>query len=292
MVTLVNDFLTVTVNERGAEITSIVDNHTKLEYIWQADPDVWGRHAPVLFPIVGALRSDTYTYNDKSFHMTQHGFARDRVFTVLETGDDYATFLLHDDEKTRSIYPFAFKFEITIALENNTVKVSYHVENPDPALPLYFSVGGHPGFRLPVSPGTKFDDYYLAFNPRKSLITIPLIAGQGIDYAHRTLAATDVNIQLAHKLFAKDAVIFALNGQTTFGVRSEKTKHGFEISVKDAPYMGVWSQYPTTGDFICLEPWWGIADTIDADGDLTHKLGINKLDPNGTFDHGYRIGIF
>ncbi len=289
---LKNDFLTVTIAEHGAEITSIVNNHTEQEYNWQADPSVWKRHAPVLFPIVGALQNDAYRYAGNTYHMTQHGFARDRDFTVEEASATKVVLTLQDDDESRKQYPFAFKLSLTYSLENNTLGVNYRVENPATDAPLLFGIGGHPGFVVPLSADTKFEDYYLEFKPRKSRVQIPLIAGSGIDYAHRTLAATDVNQQLSHELFKNDAVIYALKGQTIFSIRSEKTRHGVEVTIPDAPFLGVWSPYPTTGDFVCIEPWWGIADTIDADGDFTKKLGINTLQPGEVFDHGYQIAIF
>lgn len=289
---LKNDFLTVTISEHGAEVQSIINNHTNQEYTWQADPKVWKRHAPVLFPIVGALKDDTYTYQGQSYHMTQHGFARDRDFTVVEASHERVVFELTDDEQTRQQYPFAFKLRLIFTLDNNALNVNYVVTNPSADADLIFGIGGHPGFVVPLSADTKFEDYYLEFKPRKSRVQIPLIAGQGIDYANRTLAATDVNQALTHELFKHDAVIYALKGQTIFSIRSEQTRHGVEVTIPDAPFLGVWSPYPTTGDFVCIEPWWGIADTVDADGELTHKLGMNTLQPGAVFDHSYSIAIF
>ncbi|MFD1440711.1 aldose 1-epimerase family protein [Lacticaseibacillus hegangensis] len=292
MVTLTNDFLTVTIDPHGAEVTSIINNHTDREYIWQADPSVWKRHAPVLFPIVGALKNDEYQYNGQTYHMTQHGFARDRDFEVEQQSKTAAVFTLTDDAETHKMYPFKFVLKLTFLLENNGLTVTYHVENPDETAPLYVSIGGHPGFQIPLTDDTKFEDYYLGFQPLKSRVRIPLVAGEGIDYAHRTLASTDANLQLSHDFFKNDAVIYELNGRSAFSLRSDKTRHGVILTVADAPYLGVWSPYPKTGNFVCLEPWWGIADTIDATGDFTQKLGINKLDPITTFDHSYLIEIF
>ncbi|OAU93817.1 aldose epimerase, partial [Lacticaseibacillus rhamnosus] len=121
---------------------------------------------------------------------------------------------------------------------------------------------------------------------------IPLVAGQGIDYSHRTLAATDANLALTHETFKNDALIFAPLGKTTFNLLSDETKHGVSVTMEDAPYLGVWSPYPKTGDFVCIEPWWGIADTIGTTGDLTKKLGINRLEPGTAFEKGYTISIF
>ncbi|MFD1428784.1 aldose 1-epimerase family protein [Lacticaseibacillus mingshuiensis] len=291
MITIKNEFLTVTINAHGAELTSVIDNHTGRETLWQADPAVWGRHAPVLFPIVGALKNGEYTYDGQTYKMGQHGFARDHDFTVTEADDKHAVFTLQDSEATRTNYPFAFTLTLTYTLENNNISVRYHVTNPAADAPLYFSVGGHPGFRIPATEDTAYTDYYMGFTPSKSHVTIPLSAA-GIDYAHRTLAATDVNQMISHETFKNDALIFALNGKTKFSLRSDKTSHGVSLTTEDAPFLGVWSAYPAQGDYVCIEPWWGIADTTDASGELTEKLGINKLAPGEVFDHGYQITIF
>ncbi|WP_461223988.1 aldose 1-epimerase family protein [Lacticaseibacillus suihuaensis] len=290
MVTLTNDFLTATLDPHGAELVSLVDNHAKHEYIWQADPAVWQRHAPVLFPIVGALKDKTYRYAGQEYHMGQHGFARDLTFAVVAQTATRVTFELTDTAATRAIYPFAFKFQITFTLENNTLSVAYHVQNPAQDAPLYFSVGGHPGFVVPMTEDTAFTDYYLSFAPRKSRVQIPL-AGGAIDYAHRTLAATDTNLQLDREFFKNDAAIYQLTGKNTFSIRSEKTTRGVDLTVTDAQFMGVWSPYTDAATFVCLEPWWGIADTTDTNQELTDKLGINRLAPGETFDHGYDITI-
>ena len=292
MVTIANDFLTVNISRHGAELTSIKDNLTGRERLWQADPEVWPRHAPVLFPIVGALADQQYQYAGKTYHMGQHGFARDRDFTVVSATPFKASLVLKDDDKTRAMFPFAFRLIITYALENNNLHVTYHVDNPAKTEPLYFSIGGHPGFNVPMTPDTEFADYYMNFKPSKSLVQIPLVAGQGIDYSHRTLAATDANLALTHETFKNDALIFAPLGKTTFNFLSDETKHGVSVTMEDAPYLGVWSPYPKTGDFVCIEPWWGIADTIGTTGDLTKKLGINRLEPGTAFEKGYTISIF
>lgn len=291
MKTLTNDFLTVQINPLGAELQSVIDNHSQHEYLWQADPAVWKRHAPVLFPIVGALKDAQYTYQGQTYPMGQHGFARDREFAVVTQSETAITFRLTDDEESRKVYPFAFALEVSYRLDNNQLHVGYQVTNPASEAPLYFSIGGHPGFNIPLSDDTTFEDYYFGFEPRKSQVTIPLTEG-GVDYAHRTLAATDVNQRLTHDTFKNDAVIYELQGKTKFVIRSDKTKHGVSVSMPNAKYLGVWSPYPTTGEFVCIEPWWGIADTVDASGELTEKLGINKLDPQGTFSEGYTISIF
>lgn len=122
-----NDFLQATINEKGAELTSLRAN--EIEYIWQADPKYWGRHAPFLFPFVGRLKDNQYTYKDKVYSMGQHGFARDKEFTVVEQKKDKVTFLLASDEETKRIYPFDFILTISYEIWGEGVRIRFNVEN-------------------------------------------------------------------------------------------------------------------------------------------------------------------
>lgn len=289
-VKLENEFYKLTVATKGAEMQSLVDQHSGVEYLWQADPKVWGRHAPNLFPIVGKLKDDQYTYQGQTYHLTQHGFARDMTFTLERRTDHSLTFLLTDNEETRRKYPFAFEFRVKYSLINRLLNVTYYVDNPSTSEPLIFGVGGHPGFRLPVESGVDFADYFLRFKPSKSRIQIPLTAA-GVDYAHRTLAPTDVDWQINHDVFKNDALIFQLNGTNEVEIRSDKSKHSINLKTKDAPFVGVWSAYPQTGDYVCIEPWWGIADLTDSNGELTDKFGMNTLAPQERFKAKYQISF-
>lgn len=286
-----NEFYHVVMETKGAELQSIVGQHNQEEFLWQADPKAWGRHAPVLFPIVGRLKHDEYQYNGKTYHMTQHGFARDQEFTVERQTDHSITFLLKDTVETHQVYPFKFELRVKYSLINQLLKVSYYVTNPSTDQPLYFSVGGHPGFRVPLTDDLKFDDYFLRFKPSKSRIQIPLGEGGGIDFDKRTLAPTDVDWQINHDVFKDDALIFQLQDTNEVQILSDKTTHGICLKTKDAPYVGIWSAYPETGNYICIEPWWGIADRTDASGELTEKLGINKLEPGEEFKASYSISF-
>ena len=120
--TIKNNILTVTISSKGAEIQSVKGSHTDYEYIWQADPEVWNRHSPILFPIVGRLKNDQYTYKGNTYHLGQHGFARDQEFEVERQSDESITFLLKDSEETRKIYPFSFELRVTYNLMNNLLE--------------------------------------------------------------------------------------------------------------------------------------------------------------------------
>lgn len=286
---LQNSFLTVTVSDHGAEIQSVIDNNSKREYMWQADPKIWGRHAPVLFPIVGRLKDDQYTYAGKTYHMGQHGFARDSQFEVESKSDDEITFLLKSNEDTKKQYPFDFELRVTYTLVNNLLEERFDVTNTDDK-EMIFGIGGHPGFNLPTDENIKKNDYYFKFEPSIDHIRVPLKAPL-IDWAHRSLVATDTLFEISDDLFKDDAWVFQLKGRNKVSIRTDKSDYHINVKMDNAPFVGLWSQYPKTADYICIEPWWGIADTLDSDGKLEDKKGMNRLQPGHTWENGFSIAF-
>ena len=96
--TLKNDFLSIEIDSHGAELTSIRCGNT--EYLWQADPQFWARHSPVLFPIVGRVWDNIYHVNGKEYGLPQHGFARDMEFTPVSQTENEIWFSLEDSLST------------------------------------------------------------------------------------------------------------------------------------------------------------------------------------------------
>lgn len=286
-VTIENGQLIAKIAEKGAELQSLQSRDTSREYIWQADPEYWGKHAPILFPIVGALKDGRYRYEGQEYELPRHGFARDREFTVIEQTQDSVTLQLVADEATRTVYPFDFALNVHYELGGEGLQVRYEVHNPSQK-ELFFSVGGHPAFNVPLEDNLTFEDYYLAFSPMKSRIELPL-AGNFIDMSQRTLGATNTNLRLTHDLFQNDALIYETKGLTSVTIASEKSPHSVRVAFNDMAYVGIWTPYPKAAPFLCIEPWAGVADTTDATGELTEKLGIQKLAPGATFRTKYAI---
>ncbi|WP_125767943.1 aldose 1-epimerase family protein [Companilactobacillus furfuricola] len=286
--TVQNDFLKLQVKAAGAEIISIQDNSSE-EYIWQADPDVWNRHAPVLFPIVGRLNGDHYYYQDTKYQMTQHGFARDKEFQLESQNDNKLVLTLVDDKSTQEIYPFHFQLKVIYQLVKDSIQISYIVDNTDEENDLYFSIGAHPGFKVPFAPGTNYEDYQVKLSPKEVRSQISLKdANIDLSQEHRV---EDQDFALDHEAFVDDALIYSLSEPTTVEVSSPKTTRKIQLDTGNAKFVGIWSQYPEKGDFVCIEPWWGIADKIDTDHQLTNKYGINQLGPKESFDAYYSISI-
>ncbi|AIM25034.1 aldose 1-epimerase family protein [Melissococcus plutonius] len=288
-VQLENEFLIATIAEAGAELVSLRSKSMNIEYIWQGNPAFWNRHSPILFPIVGRLKNNQYIYEGKTYHLPQHGFARDQLFQVIEQSDQSATFSLKSTKETYQYYPFDFELVLTYELEEQNLIVRYQVENLG-IQTMYFSIGGHPAFNVPLEETLTFEDYFLNFFPKKSRTQIPL-SGSALNIKNKTLAQTNTSIDLIHELFKNDALIFETKGNNAFSIETDKSQHGITLSYTDAPYVGIWSPYPKKAPFVCIEPWWGIADTIDTDGQLTNKLGIQLLSPNRIFNTHYQLTI-
>lgn len=286
--TIKNNMIEVVISDHGAEVQSVKEAHTGEEYMWQADPEIWGRHAPVLFPIVGRLKNDEYKYQGKTYHMGQHGFARDCDFEVENHTQESITFLLKDNEKTREMYPFKFEFRVNYNLMNNLLEENFSVVNKSDET-MIFGVGGHPGFNLPVNNGEEKEDYYFDMHPSIARVKIPL-KGAYLDWNNRSLASTDSFIGLSDELFKDDALIYELHGHDNkVSLRTDKSKFHINVWTRNAPYVGIWSQYPKTANYVCIEPWWGIADREGADGELEHKYGMNHLEPGKEYQAGFSI---
>lgn len=140
-----NEFLSITVHEKGAEIQSIIDKGTGQEYLWAGDPKFWGKKSPVLFPIVGSLKENTYYYNGQSYHLSRHGFARDLIFSVTKESPGQISFVLKSNASTLENYPFEFEFSLHYLLNGKTCAVTYEIKNNGGGS-MFFSVGGHPAF--------------------------------------------------------------------------------------------------------------------------------------------------
>lgn len=291
-VKLENENISVIISELGAELTSVTNRESGLEYMWTADPNFWGRHAPNLFPIVGRLKGDRYKYRDKTYFMTQHGFARDNEFDLVEKTSTYARFRLVDTEETHSIYPFHFQLDVIYRLTNqDTLGVTYVVTNTD-SHEIYFSVGGHPGFRVPLEENEKFTDYYVNIEPNRIYNRSKLV-GPYLDNDLDTTFNSSIPLRLRRDDYKNDAIILRLDGNPVSVVLARLgVSHGVTMHIQDAQYVGIWTPYSKEAPFVCLEPWWGVADTVNADGIINHKYGINELAPAQTFTGSYSLSFF
>ncbi|EAC2403333.1 aldose 1-epimerase family protein [Listeria monocytogenes] len=289
MIKLENEVLLVEMKTAGAELTRIFHKDTGLEYLWNADSKFWGRHSPVLFPTVGRLVEDTYLVDGKPYHLGQHGFARDRDFQVIEQTEKSVRFELDADEDSLAVYPYKFKLSIIYTIEKNTVAVSYEVENTDNKR-IYFSIGAHPAFHLPLTDGTTFEDYYLDFGTEENLETLCLEGPYRSGDIKKIVDEPARYLPLSYDLFKNDALIFEALKQKEITIKSDKTPHFVKVSFSEFPFVGVWTAKPGT-PFLCIEPWYGIADGAGESVELRDKAGIEHLEPEAVFASEYEITV-
>ncbi|EAF9425388.1 TPA_asm: aldose 1-epimerase family protein [Listeria monocytogenes] len=289
MIKLENEVLLVEMKTAGAELTRIFHKDTGLEYLWNADSKFWGRHSSVLFPTVGRLVEDTYLVDGKPYHLGQHGFARDRDFQVIEQTEKSVRFELDADEDSLAVYPYKFKLSIIYTIEKNTVAVSYEVENTDNKR-IYFSIGAHPAFNLPLTDGTTFEDYYLDFGTEENLETLCLEGPYRSGEIKKVVDKPAQYLPLSYDLFKNDALIFEALKQKEMTIKSDKTPHFVKVSFPEFPFVGVWTAKPGT-PFLCIEPWYGIADGAGESVELRDKAGIEHLEPEAVFASEYEITV-
>ena len=278
--------LTVVFNHAGAEICSITDKKG-LEYIWQAGKEIWPRHAPLLFPIVGRLKDNSFLYKGRSYELMQHGFARDQEFNQIEKNDTSCCFELRSSIRTKEHFPFDFILRVTYHLENDKLTSSYKVINPAQEF-LFFSLGAHPGFNCPLVNGEHFEDYYLEFD-RDEIFYTELENGLRTD-VRKKLKLENKKLGLKSSLFDQDALVFEDGQIGSLSLCSGASSHKVHLECSNWPYFGVWTKKGTE-QFICLEPWFGVADDTNTTGQLTQKDGILKLKPEGEFDCSFTITI-
>lgn len=294
MIQIENEQLTVQIDPLGAQMHSIKRNAAGLEYLWQGDPKSWKRQAPVLFPFVGRLKDDQCEYQGKVYHQTQHGFARDREFQVVEQSSERVVFELRDDEKTRAAFPFAFVLTIAYQLDEDRLLISYRVENPSNDQTLIYALGAHPGFNVPVDEQGSFETTQFSVSPAIDYQQVKLVApGPFNDLEHPAVLHMQQPITLDHELFDEDALIFATKGMPFTATLTEpQTNHGVHVQVNGAPFVGVWSPYPAQANLVCVEPWWGIADSIHSDGRLEDKQVMSRLASGKHEDYAFAIQPF
>lgn len=285
-----NDRLCVKISDHGAELSGIYDKKNNREVIWDANPDVWNRHAPVLFPSVGVTHNGEYRYNGKTYKMGQHGFARDMDFTFVGIEGNQIIHELKSTEETKENYPFDFVFRVIHVVEENKVIVKWQVENKT-AGDMYFTIGAHPAFNVPAKEGTERKDYKLTFEGQDKLdyILINSTEGTAIYKDVKELPLTNGKYTIGEHLFDDGVLIFEDTQVEKVGLEFPDGTPYVTIDCKGFPFTGVWTK--PVAPFVCLEPWYGRCDNEDFTGEYQEKTGVQKLDEGKTFDVQYTITI-
>jgi galactose mutarotase-like enzyme len=281
IISLSNDVISAQINTLGAELCSLKNTENK-DFIWEGDPAYWGKHSPVLFPIVGTLKNNTYTHNNKEYILTRHGFARDMEFELVDLTANTATFSIQSNSTTLASYPFQFELQIQYTLFHSTLEIAYKVINKD-TTEIPFSIGAHPAFALPGN----FENYSLEFEKVEPL-EYTLLENDLVSTQTETIATNSNFVPLTHKLFERDALIFKKLESKSLTI-VEKEIPRLKVHFEDFPNLGIWTK--VGAPFLCIEPWFGYSDTIETNGIFFEKEGIIVLEVNDTFQTKFSIEI-
>jgi galactose mutarotase-like enzyme len=289
MIKLENNNLLIETKNDGAELTRIYSKTTDKEFLWNADSKYWARHSPILFPIVGRLKDNETIINDTLYNMNQHGFARDMFFDLINDNENSLTYKLESNDITKTHYPYDFELIIKYVLRDSSINVKWQVKNKS-SEDMYFSIGAHPAFNVPFDSDINLNNYYLKLQSNNNVNSYSL---DGPFVSTKSKVDSLSNITLTPELFINDAIIY--DNINKISICSKNSNTSINVKFENFPFVGIWSPYykdtNSIAPFVCIEPWYGIADSIDSNKDYKAKLGINKLSVGEIFEASYEIEI-
>ena len=281
MITLKNGGLTATICERGAELKSLTGNGN--EYIWKGIPEIWGSTAPIMFPICGGLKNDSYAYKGKTYTLNKHGYIRFADFEVESLSDTDVVLLHRSNEETKESFPFDYELRVHYSLDNDSLHTEYTVDNVGEET-MYFNVGAHEGYYTPEG----IEDYDVIF-PERETLDAYVLYGNLLSNQRLPIIKDSNTLPLYDKYFTVDALVFKDLVSRSAVLRNRKTGRALRVDFPKANYFLLW--HKPNSPYICLEPWNGIPDTVDADGDITHKEGITSLAAHDSFCYPHTITV-
>lgn len=296
IISISSNSLTASIDTMGAQLMSLRKGES--EYLWQGDSNWWPRRAPILFPIVGVLKDGEAESAEGTISLARHGLARLNQFTVVEQSTTSVTLQLKSTEETLKSYPYDFELKLIFSVAGDTLTQSYKVTNPANVV-LPFTLGAHPAFNIPI-PGVEaasLDQYHLLFT-RSWTSYGPSITDEGLcDYTtpQRLIVDSDT-LSLSWELIDREKTITledVPDRRITLATSTEAPSeaHGIQMDFEGFDYLGIWSAAPGC-PFVALEPWCGIADTVDCDGIFEHKPGIISLEPGQSIAKTLNIKVF
>ncbi len=268
-----NDLYTAEINEMGAELHSFKSKADGTEYVWYGKTEIWYGQAPVLFPVVGQVKNDTFTYKGKAYTMPKHGLARKLPFTVKEQQADKIVFSLKSDENTLAKYPFEFELLVSYALEGNKLVAGHTVINLTDG-EMYFSLGAHPGFNCEVGDTIEFEQ-------------AETVATERIDHENLIIDNTwpllnnEKAFTVTKEIFEPDALILHGLKSKKLTLKSKNLGRALEFTFGDAPFLGIWAK--PGAPYVCLEPWYGVNDSHADYGEISNKRAIQRLEKGENF---------
>jgi galactose mutarotase-like enzyme len=283
-----NEYLRIKAREYGGELTSIYNLQTGIEHLWLADPDIWGWHAPVLFPVVGRCFGDEIKISGNRYPMEKHGFARKSEFKLMELSESRMVFALLWSEETLAQYPYKFEFLISYRLKDDKLIIGYEVINKDDK-PISFQIGGHPAFAVPFKKNEKYEDYSVSFEWEET-VSRHLINEDGYFTGKTELVLQESQtIPLTSTLFDRDALIFKDHRSRKVTIENKKNDHFLSVFFNGFTSLGIWAK--PNANYVCIEPWLGYADTQGKLKEFSLREGTQKIGPGAAFNLSYRIEV-
>jgi len=283
--------LTAVVTDQGAELISLVDG-VGTEYIWNGDSAYWAGRNPVLFPIVGNLMDGQVRCKGETYFMGRHGFARNSVFAVADSGADFVEYRLVSSAETLEKYPYVFDLRVRHTLHENGFTTAFTVTNTGEEV-LPYCVGAHTAFRCPIRDGEQFSDYELYF-PEEETCHTRVLSEAGCIRSDMTLPMLEQThvLPLRYEPFAElDTLIFEELHSKTVTLRHKTGGHGVTMEFADFPLVAFWTNGGKQAPFICLEPWHGCAAVIGETGNLEDKPYVISLEPKQTKTLAFTVYI-
>lgn len=290
-----NGVLSVRVSSIGGQLLSVKKDGK--EYLWQGDPAFWEDRAPNLFPYIARLTKGTYTVHGKEYHLPIHGFLPAAEMKAEAQEESLLVLRLDADESTLACYPFVFTLRIRYELNQDTLRIAYEVENGGEE-DMYFGIGGHPGFQVPLEDGLSFEDYFLEFESEGQ-------SGTGAQTPVRIgfsptcfLNGKDepwplekgCRIPLRHDLFDDDAIVLSHTPKTVV-LRSEKGGRGVRVRFPQMPYIGFWHAVKKPAPYVCIEPWSSLPSRQDVVEELSEQPGLIHLEGKGVYRNLWSIQL-
>ena len=275
-----SEMLTAAIDTHGAELKSVRDEKGN-EFMWEANPDVWGNSAPIMFPICGGLKEDKYRYEGKEYTLSKHGFAKLSDFETESISENSVTMLLKSNAETKKKYPFDFEFRAVFSVEGSTLNIMYEVKNLSGGS-MYFSLGGHEAYSTPEG----IEEYDIVFDKKETLDAFAL-EGNILSYNKTNIITESEVLALNDDYFKVDALVFKEHNSNSCTLVHRNGTRRVKVEYSDFNQLLLWHKH--LAKYICIEPWNGTADCSDANGNIEDKYAIIKLPEKESYRASHSI---
>lgn len=276
-----NRYITVTASRLGAELLEIIGADRTM-FLWQGDPAVWKGRSPNIFPYIARLTEGRYNYKGRSYNLPIHGFAPTSEFKMTYLDKTKMIFSLNSSDETMKLYPFKFLLEVIYEINKNTLALTYAVKNLTEDT-MYFGVGAHPGFNVPIEPSERFEDYYLDFGEPCTPVRIGFSEDCFLNGEDRPFYLEDKQrLALSHNLFDNDAIVLK-DMPKSVALKSKNGNHSVSVYYPDMKYLGLWHTSRKEANFICIEPWSSLPSRKGVVEDLEQQKDLISISSGGSY---------